>query len=72
MNELNKEQLVLLVQKVVNCDGTEKEIDESLNLLKNLVPHPGVSDLIFHPEKEMTPEEIVDVALSYKPQTYIN
>ncbi len=35
--------------------------------LEKLLPHPGVSDLIFYPKREMTAEEIVDEALAYKP-----
>lgn len=71
MNTLSREQLIILVNKIINCEGTEKEIDEDLYLLKNSVPHPEVSDLIFYSEKDMTPEEIVDEALSYKPQGFI-
>lgn len=50
----------------MKCDGTEEEIDEMIKLLEKNVPDPGVSDLIFWGE-ERTPQEIVEIALSYKP-----
>jgi hypothetical protein len=38
-----------------------------MTLLEDNVPHPEVSDLIFYTEEKLTPEEIVERALSYKP-----
>jgi len=65
--ELAREQLVALVTRIIEADGTEEEIDNMMTLLEQNVPHPEVSDLIFYPEKDMTAEEVVDVALAYKP-----
>ena len=67
MEKLNKEQLIELVKKIVNVEGSEAEIDEMIYLLERNVPHPGVSDLIFWNEKNYTPEQIIEIALSYKP-----
>jgi len=64
---LSKKELVELVDKIMQGEGTEEEIDEMINLLEKNVPHPEVSHLIFWPEKELTPEEIVEEALNYKP-----
>lgn len=66
-NKLTKEELVQLVRKIANCEGTEEEIEEWMDILEENVPHPEISDLIFYPDEEMTPEEIVEKALSYKP-----
>ncbi len=38
-----------------------------MDKLERSVPHPEVSDLIFYSKREMTAEEIVAEALSYKP-----
>lgn len=65
---MEREYLVELVRKIIEVQGTEQEIDEWLRELEARVPHPHVSDLIFYPEKEdMTPEQIVDEALTYRP-----
>ena len=63
---MSREELIVLVDRIMKCDGTEKEIDEMIELLEKNVPDPEVSDLIFFGEPK-TPQEIVDRALSYKP-----
>ena len=65
--QLTRQELIRLVTRVMNVDGTETEIDELLQLLERNVPHPEVSDLIFYPDREMTAEEVVDRALAHKP-----
>jgi hypothetical protein len=64
---LNKEQAIELVEKIINCVGTEAEIDEWIDMLRNGVPHPNISDLIFYPDRERTPTEIIDLAFDYQP-----
>jgi Colicin immunity protein / pyocin immunity protein len=64
---LNKEQAIELVEKIINCVGTEAEIDEWIDMLRNGVPHPHISDLIFHPDQERTSAEIIDLAFAYQP-----
>lgn len=63
----NREELVELVRKIKNAEGTEEELDEMLELLERSVPHPEVSDLIFWDERNLNPEEIVEEALNYQP-----
>lgn len=63
---MSKEDLIMLVEKIMKCDGTEEEIDEMIELLEKNVPDPRVSDLIFWGE-EKSPQEIVEIALNYKP-----
>jgi hypothetical protein len=65
---LNRSELIELVRKIANSEGSD-EIDKLISLLEQNVPHPEVTDLIFYPEdgRDMTPEEIIDCALSYKP-----
>lgn len=64
---MTRAELVDLVSRIMSADGSEQELDELLRLLKRNVPHPEVTDLIFHPLREMTPEEVVETALSYRP-----
>lgn len=64
--KLSKEELIVLVERIVKDDGTEKEIDMMLSTLEKSVPHPEVSNLIFWNDKELTALEIVEIALNYK------
>jgi len=59
------EELILLVDKIMKCQGSEKEIDEMMELLEKNVIDPEVSNYIFY--EENTPEEVIDKALAYKP-----
>ncbi|KJB86256.1 hypothetical protein AZ66_19870 [Paenibacillus sp. E194] len=65
--KLSRDELIILVRKIMKCEGSEQEIDEMMNLLESNVPDPQVSDLIFWSDIEYSPEEIVDKAMSYKP-----
>lgn len=62
---MRKEELVELVKKIQNCEGSEKEVDNMIQTLEANVIYPEISDLIYFDEK--TPEEIIDIALAYKP-----
>ena len=65
--KLSRLELIELVDKIMKSKGTEEEIDNMIEELEKNVPHPEVSDLIFWNEEELTPEQIVDIALAYKP-----
>ncbi len=67
MKKPNREQLVNLVKKIRQAEGSEEEISQWIDTLHACVPHPEVSDLIFYSKDELTDEQIVDKALSYKP-----
>jgi hypothetical protein len=62
---MTRDELILLVDKIMKCQGSEKEIDEMIKLLKKNVIDPEVTNYIFY--EENTPEEVVDKALAYKP-----
>jgi len=65
---LPREELVFLVQKIMNCEfQTEEEDDLLIEQVINGVIDPEISDYIFWSDEEMTAEQIVDKALSYKP-----
>ena len=62
---MSREELIDLVEKIMKCEGTEAEIDNMIELLKENVLDPEVTRYIFR--EDNTPEEVVDKALSYKP-----
>lgn len=71
---LDRDQLVQLVERIRQSEGTEDEMDQWLALIEQSVPAPlgYVTDLIFWPNsygkaEEPNSTEIVDKALSYKP-----
>lgn len=68
MKKLNKQDLIDLVNKIINVEFyTEQEGDKLIDLFERNVPHPEVVTLIYHHKPELTAEEIVEKALSYKP-----
>lgn len=66
MNLMTREQIIELVTRLKNADfQSEEESDNAIAKLKSGVIDPKITDYIFF--SEMTPEEIADKALSYKP-----
>ena len=63
--KLSRDELIDLVRKIINCDGSEEEIDEMIFLLEENVVDPEIINFIYYDDK--TPEEIVELALAYKP-----
>lgn len=71
---MSRDELIDLVRRIMAAEGeTEEEADALVELFEANVPHPRASNLIFWPEheigerRELTPEEVVDLALSYEP-----
>ena len=64
---LTKGQLLELIVKLSEGDGTEQDEDDWLVLIEANVPHPTVTDLIFYSEPSLSPEEVLEETLSYKP-----
>lgn len=63
--KLSRDELIDLVRKIIDCDGSEEEIDEMIFLLEENVADPEIINYIYYDDK--TPEEIVELALAYKP-----
>lgn len=63
--KLSRDELIDLVRKIIDCDGSEEEIDEMVFLLEENVVDPEIINYIYYDDK--TPEEIVELALAYKP-----
>ena len=68
MKKLSKEELIKLVRDIyeVNFDN-EENYDKAILKFRENVPHPEAADLIFYHNPELSPEEVVEKALSYKP-----
>jgi hypothetical protein len=69
VNNLSKQQILALVSKMYNGEGyyNEEEINADIDLLEKNVADPEVTNYIFSTKYNLTPEEIVEKALSYKP-----
>ncbi|MDE5569085.1 MAG: hypothetical protein K2J47_05855 [Ruminococcus sp.] len=63
---LSREEIIDLIKEITDVSGkTEEQIDGLLEKLQNGVLDPEISDYIFW--SDMTPEEIADKVLNYKP-----
>lgn len=62
---MTREELIKLVEEIMMWEGTEEELTKKLDILKKNVPHPNPINLIYW--DDLTAEEVVDKALSYKP-----
>ncbi len=67
MNQISRAQLIEWINSIIACRGTEEEIDQLIEKFSKAVPHPAPMDLIFWDSRELNPEEIVDLALAYRP-----
>lgn len=63
---MTKEELIELVKKICNPDLPDELGSKYIDILEENVPHPAPSDLIFWDFRNLTPEEIVEIALNYK------
>ena len=71
--KLDRQQLINLVERIANGDGTDNEIDDWIEMVRLNVPAPTgyVTDLIYYHDRHGYPEplsaaEIVDMALAYQ------
>ncbi|RAS66200.1 colicin immunity protein/pyocin immunity protein [Lentzea atacamensis] len=70
MEKLTSAQMIALVNRMLQPGFPEDEDAAALDALTRSTGNPHVSDLVFHPEpgkENMSAEEIVDEALSYRP-----
>jgi hypothetical protein len=64
--KLSKEELVELVNKICKPMLPDEEVGVYIEVLEDNVPHPSPSDLIFWNDEDLSPEEVVEIALAYK------
>ncbi|MEV7414842.1 hypothetical protein [Streptomyces sp. NPDC089919] len=65
--DVTRDELVEIVQQLL---AASPETDRFLRLLEANVPHPRISDLIFHPPTELhdaSPAQIVEEAFTHRP-----
>ncbi|NKY46070.1 hypothetical protein [Nocardia cerradoensis] len=69
MARLDRKQLIELVARIQNVEGSEEQLDEWLMQLQDSVADPHISDHLFwdFSDPPLTPEQIVDKALAYRP-----
>lgn len=61
---MTREELIQVVKRIIDADGTEEEVEALISEFLAAVPHPGALDVL---GKHDDAEQIVDEALSYKP-----
>jgi len=64
---LNRLEMIEAVRRLFVADGTEEELHQLLGQLDLAAPYSNISDLIYYPDQNRTPEQIVDVALAARP-----
>jgi hypothetical protein len=75
LTDVSYDEMLELITRICNADGTAYEIDYWLNFLEVQLENNKLSDLIYYPDhyfndvinrNEMTPKEILDEALKNK------
>jgi hypothetical protein len=62
---LSDKDIIEIIQKIMHGEGSDEELNSWFdNELSDL---PEISNLIFYPEKQMTPEEILERCRQHKP-----
>lgn len=66
MEQWSRQQIIALIHEILDVENhTEEEIEKLVHKLESGVVDPNISDYIFW--DDLTPEEIADKALSYRP-----
>ncbi|MBU4643126.1 bacteriocin immunity protein [Bacillus toyonensis] len=64
--KLTKNEVLELVKKIYELDMTEEEVSAAVDVFEENVPYPAAGDLIFWDSRDLTPEEVVEIAWNYK------
>lgn len=68
MSNLAKDDVIILINRIKKAeDASEEEFLSWISSIEHYLGYSGISDLIFYHKPELTAEEIVEKALSYKP-----
>lgn len=66
--KMERIELIELVKEIQSSSGTEEEVDNLVNTFIRNVQDPNALDYLYSKQYEdLTPEEIVDKVLNYKP-----
>jgi hypothetical protein len=66
MSRLTRDQLIEKVQRIIDVDGSDEELDRLAAEINDSVPHPDILELIDEAPTQ-TAGQIVDTALRYTP-----
>jgi hypothetical protein len=66
LSEPSREELIELVRKIQNQQGTEEECFAWMKIVENHVPDPYVSDLMFFSQPSLSPEEVIERAFEFQ------
>jgi hypothetical protein len=61
---MTRDEMVRAVSKLMTGDASDAELDSLPLELDRAAPGSRITDLIYYPEVERTPEQIVDEALA--------
>jgi hypothetical protein len=61
------EALLKIIRDLQNGLGSDDQVNDWIVILSQSLPHPNVSDLIFFHTPELSAEQILSIAKSYKP-----
>ena len=64
--KLSRDELIDLVRKIIDCDGSEEEIDEMIFLLEENVVDPEIINFIYYDDKNTRGNSRISIGL----QTY--
>ncbi len=67
MERLSRDEMIRLVERLKLGEGDEAEATEWVAKLEQSTSCPHISDLIFYPDEDLTAEQTVDKALTYRP-----
>ena len=65
MKKLSRTEMIELLEKILNVEGSERQLDRWLYHIECNVPHPEVGNLVY--KTKLSAEEIIDRALAYQP-----
>jgi len=69
MPKLTRDELIERVQKIIDLQGTDDELESLADEINENIPHPDITDLIYDDEQILSSAAIVDKALSYRPRS---
>lgn len=65
-SQMSKDDLIEIVERLCDPKLPDELGSKYIDILEANVSHPAPSDLIFWNDIELTPEEVVEIALNYK------
>jgi len=66
MLSMKNDYLIELIQKIINCEGEENQIDKWIEELEIETRNPEVSDLIFWNDEQLSSKELLEKAMKSK------